>query len=359
MQSIVKNNVFVSYSHKDTKWLQRLQIMLKPLIRNGSIECWDDTQIKTGEKWKERIEEAIQKSAVALLLVSPDFLASDFIAEHELPPLLNAAENMGVKIMWLPISFSLFSETDIGNYQAAFNPQKPLDSLSESDQNQMLKDVCLSLKSLLNDQVVKTATNEERLQNLKQEIKNSPPDNSRVSISHYFFYVSIDKLEKISSLIHESYKELDITIASTLNATTSKNGRSEQYIKTCEQLISTLPKLGKSKIQNLNKVSKFDDVKEGWAYAEIKLKVKSEKNTLLVLEGECNGYSLLLTCSEHNFIDYNDILCEINVNSTNSWFFGKQTSYLFRTHLWILEADNKKKSLKGTPLYLALPLGIL
>ena len=35
--------IFVSYSHRDRKWLERLQVHLKPLVRAGNIDLWDDT----------------------------------------------------------------------------------------------------------------------------------------------------------------------------------------------------------------------------------------------------------------------------------------------------------------------------
>jgi hypothetical protein len=135
-----------SYSHQDKVWLERLQTNLKPLVRDKVIDLWDDTQIQPGAQWRIEIQRALAIAKVAVLLVSPDFLASDFIAEEELPILLDAAKTDGLTILWVPIRSSIFTETRIADYQAVHDPAKPLSKLKSADRDSALVAICKRIK---------------------------------------------------------------------------------------------------------------------------------------------------------------------------------------------------------------------
>ncbi|WP_392478897.1 TIR domain-containing protein [Nostoc sp. C110] len=108
---------------------------------------WDDTKIQAGAEWSKEIENALAAAKIAVLLVSPNFLASDFIHENELPPLLNAAQAKGLTIIWIPLSFSSYEETEIEQYQSAHPPNQPLDSLNPAQENKAWVDICKKIKA--------------------------------------------------------------------------------------------------------------------------------------------------------------------------------------------------------------------
>lgn len=150
-QSDKRTKVFISYSHQDAEWLKRLRVHLKPLEREHRIEIWDDTRIKPGSRWKEEIEQALATTKVAVLLVSADFLASDFIAADELPPLLSAAEKEGAIVLPVILSPSRFSRTtSLSQFQAVNDPSKPLIGMAKSKQEAILVKVTEDIETALN-----------------------------------------------------------------------------------------------------------------------------------------------------------------------------------------------------------------
>ena len=146
-----RDKVFISYSHKDTRWREELEVQLKPYVRGGSIVSWSDEQIARGSKWFGEIKSALAQTKVAVLLVTPDFLASDFIHEHELGPLLKEAEQGGVKILWVPVHASAYKQTLLKNYQAVLDdPGKPLAGMTKAKRDQAWVKVCEEIEKAVN-----------------------------------------------------------------------------------------------------------------------------------------------------------------------------------------------------------------
>lgn len=80
--------LFISYSHKDEEWKDRLVSHLGVLRYEGLLDLWDDRRIRAGEDWNAKIQAALNEANVAVLLITANFLTSEFILGEEVPRLL-------------------------------------------------------------------------------------------------------------------------------------------------------------------------------------------------------------------------------------------------------------------------------
>ncbi|HEX2722876.1 MAG TPA: toll/interleukin-1 receptor domain-containing protein, partial [Gemmatimonadaceae bacterium] len=70
--------VFLSYSHKDERLLQKLRNHLAPLEQRGFVAAWHDRRIMPGEDWERAISAQLGQCRIILLLISDNFIASDY-----------------------------------------------------------------------------------------------------------------------------------------------------------------------------------------------------------------------------------------------------------------------------------------
>jgi TIR domain len=145
-----RKEVFISYSHTDRKWVDRVRVHLRPLEREGLLELFDDSKIKPGGRWREEISGALDRARVAVLLISADFIASDFIANNELPPLLKKAEAGGAMIIPVIVSpCGFLREKKLSGYQSVNNPSKSLTSVGYSEREQILTKLAEAVEEAL------------------------------------------------------------------------------------------------------------------------------------------------------------------------------------------------------------------
>lgn len=140
-----RGNVFISYSHADRQWLDRLQVHLKPIEREGRLVRWDDTELKPGAKWETDIIDAINSAKVIVLLVTAEFLASDFIATTELPLILRVAEERGAKVLPVIVSSCMWPYHPLATFQAANSPATPLATLPRRKREAALADIAAKI----------------------------------------------------------------------------------------------------------------------------------------------------------------------------------------------------------------------
>ena len=168
-----RTQIFISYSHQDAAWLTRLRVHLKPLEQKYGVNVWDDSRIESGSKWRKEIRKAIESARAAVLLVSADFIASDFIRTDELPPLLVAAEEGGATILPLILSPCRYAqEGTLSQFQSVNPPSRPLTGMTKHEQEEIFVKVASDIEKIF------TASNRAA-----EAPTTQPPGVARSSVS--------------------------------------------------------------------------------------------------------------------------------------------------------------------------------
>ena len=128
-------SVFYSYAHEDEKLMNELEKHLGVLKRMGMITTWHDRKIKPGEVWEGKIDEHLESSQVILLLVSADFVASDYCWEREMVKALQLHElGRAVVIPILLREVAFLDKTPFGKLQMLPKDAKPITRWKRADQ---------------------------------------------------------------------------------------------------------------------------------------------------------------------------------------------------------------------------------
>ena len=146
-----RTRLFISYSQLDRFYVDRLLVHLRPLQRQGLVDIWDDSKIRTGYDWQSEISDALESAGAAVLIVSADFAASGFIVENELPVLLESNKKKGLKLFPVIVGHISVSmhKTGILKFQAINKPDRPLNSLPDHEREKLLADLATRIYEAL------------------------------------------------------------------------------------------------------------------------------------------------------------------------------------------------------------------
>jgi len=148
-----RDRIFISYKHADAdkKVLDRLLFQLYDLEKKGLVDPWSDRKLEGGMDWPTEIDKALRSATIAVLLVSVEFMASDFIREKELPILLERAKRKEVTILPLILdaAISWIDEPKYSSFQTMNPPKKPLLKMKTPTRDDYLADTARRIKALL------------------------------------------------------------------------------------------------------------------------------------------------------------------------------------------------------------------
>lgn len=121
-----KINLFYSYAHEDEKSCEEIMRSLEPLRDEGVISEWYDRRITAGEDWRSQISENLDRAKIVLLMVSPNFLDSEYCMGVELMQALDRHWERQCRIVPIILLKSHWKGTRFGSFQALPQDAKPV-----------------------------------------------------------------------------------------------------------------------------------------------------------------------------------------------------------------------------------------
>ena len=132
-QSYPMKKLFISYSSKDILFTEELRSHLRVLQRNSLIDTWYDREILVGQEWDKKIKDELKQADIIVLLLSPDFINSDYIWDVELEHAINMHQQNKATVVPIVLRSCLWEDTPISKLQLA-NKAEVIDLASNRDE---------------------------------------------------------------------------------------------------------------------------------------------------------------------------------------------------------------------------------
>jgi len=168
-------SVFFCYAHEDEALLNKLKTHLRPFQRQGLIDVWHDRDISAGTEWEQGIKKHLNEAKIILLLVSPDFMDSDYCYSIEMKRALERHQRGEARV--IPIILRLvYWQGILGNLQALPTDAKPVMSSRWYNVDEALFDVAKGILKVVEQLGTKPVSHPEVLHS--QAWKGEPEEVS-------------------------------------------------------------------------------------------------------------------------------------------------------------------------------------
>lgn len=138
---MVRSLVYLAYHASERQWIESLHLLLRPQARAG-LQVFDPFQILPGEKPFQKVQEALNHTRVAVVLVSKSLLADDVLFTDVIVPLVEARQRGDIKLLWLVGGPCQYDLSPLIAFAPARDPARPLSSLSPSQADMVLVRIC-------------------------------------------------------------------------------------------------------------------------------------------------------------------------------------------------------------------------
>jgi hypothetical protein len=125
--------IFVAYSHKDTRLRERLSKHLSVLEREGLVRVWFDGCLVPGSAWDETIRHSLDEAGIVLLLISADFVASEYCYSVEMKAALDRHREGQAVVIPVILRDADWTRLPIAELQALPEGARPITKWSDRD----------------------------------------------------------------------------------------------------------------------------------------------------------------------------------------------------------------------------------
>ena len=143
-------NVFFAYSRIDQPLRARLDVHLAGMKRNNYIKTWFDGLIEPGKEWEGEILNVLSNADVILLLISPDFIASDYCYDVEMKKAIERHEKGDATVIPVILSHCDWKETPFAKIQTLPKDALPVLDSRWYNEDEALHSVAMGIKGIVN-----------------------------------------------------------------------------------------------------------------------------------------------------------------------------------------------------------------
>ena len=217
--------VFFSYSHKDEELRDHLETHLSLLKREGIIEAWHDRRIVAGDEFGGSISDELERADIILLLVSPDFIASDYCYDVEMTRAMERYEAGEARVIPIILRPCDWKTAPFGKLQGAPKDARAITQWPDLDE--AFLDVVMKIRNAVQTggrdgkptasasmEKVTPSQDLPRSSNLRVKKTFTDADNDRFleeafSFMSKFFESSLSELEKRNPQLDTSFRQID------------------------------------------------------------------------------------------------------------------------------------------------------
>lgn len=213
--------IFFCYAHEDEPLLNKLKAHLRPLQQAGLIDVWHDRDISAGTEWEQDIRKHLNEANIILLLISPNFMDSDYCYGIEMKRAVQRHERREARVIPVILRYVLWGVTPISKLQALPTDAKPILSREWYDPDEAFFNVAESIQKLVKELNMPSS----------HSVSQIPKGNNRLKRDQQQYRPSLRQIDNIKriglfldyeNIIDDPYRAKEV--GSTLAAYASQFG---------------------------------------------------------------------------------------------------------------------------------------